>query len=547
MSSQTTCSPGFSRAVPQPPRSPEVKGNTSCTATFTFVPKAQPGKAKQLAFEKGSTLSLIKKVSADWYYGTDEKGETGLIPVKFVSCTPMGGRTMPHILGAPSLSNTTSSPIARSFRPEKSLEKQDASRETVTINISDLAARVREVSGATYQESVKAVTCVLEHLEVQLPQDMQGRIKLGDAAMEDPTSMNCTATPMPVCEDTGDFTAILKELYKHMIDTQNVNWSITDDSDMLISQLEEMQTLLSEANPDACQRAIKAENYEYMDTLLNYYQMDPRESVRKALLITYGAMGQLDKTVFSHGVLMTLPVELARSIESDSSPSEFLFYQLVFGTMLFSTAERLPRQCYDHWSPTLIYQLLDLVEDVASSPLSPYISESAFNTILSFNLHLPLADAESRKEEQSDHPVMVAVAQRRVCQMFGERLLLLVNRNEDPVALTSVPGDNHKKTPNSLLRVLQSLLSCRSTAVIFFTNDLRVLMDILIREIQNSGLDNVLLYDYLDVLLRLTLNTDTGTAYRTEEIQTCLADLLMHNISTTLTDVSQRILEQLMV
>jgi hypothetical protein len=53
------------------------------------------------------------------------------------------------------------------------------------------------------------------------------------------------------------------------------------------------------------------------------------------------------------------------------------------------------------------------------------------------------------------------------------------------VALPVYEGDNSAPVPNSLLKILCDLFSRKETAAIFFTNDLKVLIDIILREVVN--------------------------------------------------------------
>ncbi|KNC82420.1 hypothetical protein SARC_05291 [Sphaeroforma arctica JP610] len=521
---------------------------------LTPVGREEPVKLRQLPFEKGSVLTILKKVSDDWYFGSNASGEKGLIPVKFVSLSHKSQLALQKIKSVSSLSRLSSMPSGTLSPDPASLSRLQSQNsipklapappiQNATVNIDEFAMKAREASGASYTECVAAVKSVLDTLESKLPPDMKGRIHIGDTLNFAPSSRRKSSVNV----DMDEFKSLLKELYNHMRDAQNVNWSTADDSDWLTGKLEEMQELLSDADTKICRRAISFQNYEYTDTLLTYYQMDPRESVRKTLLITYGAMGSVDRQVFSHGLVMSLPTELARSIDYDCVPSEFLFYQLVFCTMLFSTGEALPRQCYDHWTVELLLKLLELVEDVNDSALSSHVSEAAFNVLLAFNLHQSAGDTIKADGVHSNQIVMDAVNRTDGCQLFSERLLLLVNRNEDPVVLPITPGDNHTDVPNSLLHMLRCLFGCRATASIFFTNDLRVLVDIILREMENSGPDSSSLQLWLDILLRIALNTDTGTEYRIADLRICLSDLLGHTLPEKMKATATTILEVLPV
>ena len=50
---------------------------------------------------------------------------------------------------------------------------------------------------------------------------------------------------------------------------------------------------------------------------------------------------------------------------------------------------------------------------------------------------------------------------------------------DDPVAIF----DYHKPNPNTVLKILQDIFALKETSNIFFTNDLMVLIDIILRQL----------------------------------------------------------------
>ena len=64
---------------------------------------------------------------------------------------------------------------------------------------------------------------------------------------------------------------------------------------------------------------------------------------------------------------------------------------------------------------------------------------------------------------------------------FGEKLMLLVNRAEDPVAL------KEPLVPDSMTKLCIDLFSDRSTAGLLYTSDLKVLVDIIARNLSDRG------------------------------------------------------------
>lgn len=68
-----------------------------------------------------------------------------------------------------------------------------------------------------------------------------------------------------------------------------------------------------------------------------------------------------------------------------------------------------------------------------------------------------------------------------MAKTFTEKILLLLNREEDPVRIF----DHVPAPPHSLLKLFNDLFSRRTTASLFYTNDIKVLIDIIVRNISD--------------------------------------------------------------
>lgn len=82
---------------------------------------------------------------------------------------------------------------------------------------------------------------------------------------------------------------------------------------------------------------------------------------------------------------------------------------------------------------------------------------------------------------------MCAITEKH-CKIFGEKVLVLANRGTDPVAVEALVSAMPSKPPHSVVKLLQDIFSRPDLATNFFyTNDLRVLFDVLIRELSDRS------------------------------------------------------------
>lgn len=81
---------------------------------------------------------------------------------------------------------------------------------------------------------------------------------------------------------------------------------------------------------------------------------------------------------------------------------------------------------------------------------------------------------------------------------------MLVNREEDPVHLLK-----HTPPPaNSVLKMLVDLYSFRETAALFYSNDNKVLIDILVRQLSDLSANDTIRKWYLELCRRILRNTN---------------------------------------
>lgn len=79
-----------------------------------------------------------------------------------------------------------------------------------------------------------------------------------------------------------------------------------------------------------------------ISTLIQYYQMEIRWSIRQLLLQAFGVLCSLDKTVINIMLNSVLPSELARDMLSNPRNIPKLNYSSLLLTMVFSMGEPMP-------------------------------------------------------------------------------------------------------------------------------------------------------------------------------------------------------------
>jgi hypothetical protein len=141
--------------------------------------------------------------------------------------------------------------------------------------------------------------------------------------------------------------------------------------------------------------------------------------------------------------------------------------------------------------------LLNIIENPPDTDVTEILPDTMINLILAFNFQF---------DNFTSNAVLEAMDNERTSsvKIFTEKILLLVNREEDPIYLLK-----HTPPPaNSVLKILVDLYSSPETAALFYTNDNKVLIDILVRQLSDLSANDQIRKWYLELCRRILRNTN---------------------------------------
>ncbi|XP_020854777.1 LOW QUALITY PROTEIN: NCK-interacting protein with SH3 domain [Phascolarctos cinereus] len=329
------------------------------------------------------------------------------------------------------------------------------------------------------QSSVPAVAGVMEQILISLVEskDLSSALPSGQ-----------------VCHDQHRLEVIFADLARRKDDAQQRSWALYEDENVICCYLEELLRILTDADPEVCRKMCQKNEFEPVLSLVAYYQMEHRVPLRLLLLKCFGAMCSLDAAVISALVTSILPMELARDMQTDTQDHQKMCYSALVLTMVFSMGEPLPYHHYEHLSAHFVQFLLDVVEDGLPSDTTDQLPDLFVNLLLAFNLHIP---------DPENNVIMTTVSKRSNVKIFTEKLLLLLNRGDDPVRIFK-----HQPQPShSVLKFLQDVFASRETASIFYHTDMMALIDITVRHISDLSPGDKLRMQYLTLMHGLIRST----------------------------------------
>ncbi|KAF6206927.1 hypothetical protein GE061_018163 [Apolygus lucorum] len=316
-----------------------------------------------------------------------------------------------------------------------------------------------------------------------------------------------TAPPESVYDETRDainLRGILTHLHTAREDAQQRSWHLWDDEATIKQHISQMSSILSNADHAISRRVLKQGNYDDITMLVDYYQMEERFCIRQLLIQTFAILCSLDKLILSLLLNSVLPMELAREMESNRGSPHKIEKPAMLLAMIFSLGEAMPITHLDQLGGDFVKMVLEIIE---SDDIED-IEDAMVTLILSYNLQF--------KPKSSSNITLMALSEMDSAKNFTEKIMLLINREDDPIEKLKV----HDTPYHSVLKLLKDVFSSRSTAKFFYTNDIKVLIDIIVRQITDQPPNSKRRSDYLE-LCRLVLFSceDSSFEHRVDELK----------------------------
>lgn len=426
-------------------------------------------------------------------------------------------RTLPDLKYGSNISNAVDDESIRSIYKQKS-ENSDNNHEAKVAQKADddnikpqsvyeLVETVRINTKLSHEMSLVAVTSVISHLQEMLPPAVLPH--LSKILSLSQTKLTAEENVIDSTHDASRLRVIFKELTYCKEDSQQRSWMLYEDETVITEYISEMISILSNADPSISRHVIADEQYHVVFTLIQYYQMEARWSIRQLLLQAFGVMCSLDATVVSIMLSSVLPMELARDMRANPRNISKLNYSCLLLTMIFSMGEQMPITHLEQLGHDFLTFILTAIESPPDTDIDEQIPDLFLNFVLAFNLQFT---------NLQENVVLRALAEQIVAKGFTEKILLLLNREEDPVRIF----DHEPGPPHSLLKLFIDVFGKEATANLFYTNDTKVLIDIVVRQLSDLSAGDKKRKQYLELCRRVMGNTNYAEhRHRYEDIHKC--------------------------
>ncbi|NXB62901.1 SPN90 protein, partial [Struthidea cinerea] len=358
---------------------------------------------------------------------------------------------------------------------------------------AELIELVRRNTHLSYELSRVAIGIVIGHIQTSIPATSSIMEQILISVVES-KNLSAGLPSGQICHDEQRLEVIFADLARHKDDAQQRSWALYEDENVICCYLEELLRILTDADPEVCKKMCKKNEFESVLSLVAYYQMEHRVPLRLLLLKCFGAMCNLDAAVISTLVNSVLPMELARDMQTHTQDHQKMCYSALVLAMMFSMGEPLPYHHYEHLNSQFVQFLLDVIEDGLPSDTTDQLPDLFVNVLLAFNLHIPVPEHSV---------IMTTLSKHSNVKTFTEKLLLLLNRGDDPVCIFK----HQPQPPHSVLKFLQDIFASKDTASIFYHTDMMVLIDILVRQIADLSPGDKLRMEYLSLMHAIIRST----------------------------------------
>ncbi|KAI8434852.1 hypothetical protein MSG28_003343 [Choristoneura fumiferana] len=389
-------------------------------------------------------------------------------------------------------------------------DSQDSSDSIKPNAIYDIVQSVRKETQLSHEMSKVAVETVLVSLREFLPGGAARSII--DALLREANSnITCPKNAIDAAPDALRMMTALNALSKAANDAQQRGWALHDDAHDIQTQLLELISVMSNADVNISQHVLSSHKYAYVTTLVQFYQMETRWPLRQLLLQAFGVMCGLERTALATLALSQLPPEIARDMRDNPRAVSRLSHSALLLSMVLSMGDKLPVTHFEILGTEFAEFLLELIENPPETDLDEQIPDLFLTLLLAYNLQF---------ESPIDNLLLNALENIDNAKTFCEKVLLLLNREDDPVHIF-----DHEPAPaHSVLKLLIDLFARKKTAEHFYTNDVKVAIDIIVRQLADLSPGETRRQEYLRILQGIIRNTDYGShLHRRDDLLRCFA------------------------
>jgi len=283
-------------------------------------------------------------------------------------------------------------------------------------DVYQIVESIRKSTNLSHELSQLALRVVISEMEALLPES---------GKFLEPVALHLT-TPLAVPDnllgqthDAQRLRNLFSELADAKNDSEQRSWMLYEDETDITNYLTELIRILVDADAKICRYEMSCDQYNSVNNLVLYYQMESRWNIRKLLLRAFKAMCLLDLTCVDILISSVLPLELVQDMLSNPENLDKLSELSVMLIMIFSAGHKMPTANFEHMQVEFVLFMLNLIENPLEDDQTEFLSDVMINLLLAFNLQF---------DNFAENTILEAMQQIKTSKSFTEKILLLINR-----------------------------------------------------------------------------------------------------------------------
>ncbi|XP_017486876.1 PREDICTED: NCK-interacting protein with SH3 domain-like [Rhagoletis zephyria] len=488
---------------------------------------------KCLNFEADERFALIKEPDgADWYYVVNSQGQIGYVPKPYVNFDGLTPRELLALIDSIASKLDLKNQDANKLLTDRQIKHAQIKLAGIRCEITQTLIKEEPKSSSPKPPIITELSAIKEDIKSELDEmELPARACLGDDVISENLVSNLIENvklDATLSEDKAIIVAnsVIKTL------SENIQpWSLDCKKILEIMEKYVNEKVNSENVYSAKLKCIfKRLWYCKNDTQQRNWPVYEDED------IINGYMDELlslllntDQRITPDFFLTTvLPSELAVEMQNYLSDKERWIKASTLFTLIFSSGHKPSVNIYEHLNENFFSRQFDLIEgfDINGQAIECDIQpESIISPILSFNLHI---------NDTAENVIFKALRKRSNASHFTENLISYLNWEED-IILTSCAfqrNTENDSVPNSVLKFLTEMFADKVVSSLFYYNDVRVIIDIIISQLDNLPVGDNRIKNYLELTNNILKNTQYAEEpHKTFELKKCLQSIQHHEFS----------------
>jgi len=435
----------------------------------------------------------------------------------------------------------------------------DPTEDQIRNHACELIELVRNQSGLSYNLAQDTIHSVLTYISTNFTRLDRNVPGLLCALERSSTELLHEPKDVAKSQDYKVLERLFEELTKCKEDDQQRNWMLEEDEQKINDLLNHVCDRLQNAPRNASLQVLQRFKYFYVNNMIEYFQMETRRHLRRLLIEAFLLMCSLDSNIILLMLSSVLPLELVQDIYQTKDSNEALQpihekmsnkqrksvtktnkKQVIIKskqdierlrsdglllTVILSTGEPMPVHFYDQIGRNFVDYLLDYIEDPPSREFEVEVCDVFIGVLLAFNLQF---------KEANSNVLVDTLSKRMSVKTFMEKILLLLNREEDPTTIiegeytdigSNVQG--RSEDVHATQKVILDIFKHKTCHKLFYTNDLYVLIDIIVRALSDLSYEDPRRSIYVDMCELVLRHSDYNEhLHRFKDLEHCFLRIL---------------------